>query len=147
MKINFIVPEITRTGGMNIIFQYANRLVDRGHDVMLYTPVIPFNLHKNRIKRYFLKHQVRYALNWLTAGKNKLPQNIYPFRFRIKFVPVMLNMFVRDADVSIATSWPTSYPVYHFSTSKGRKYYLIQDYEIWNSNVKLVDKSYTLPLK
>ena len=132
---------------MNIIFQYANRLVDRGHDVILYTPVIPFNLHKNRLKWYFLKHQIKYSLNWLTAGKNKLPENIYPYKFRIKFVPVMHNMFVRDADASVATSWPTSYPVYHFNSSKGRKYYLIQDYEIWNANVKLVDKSYTLPLK
>jgi glycosyltransferase involved in cell wall biosynthesis len=76
-----------------------------------------------------------------------IPANIYPYKFRIKFAPVMFNVFVRDADVSIATSWPTSYPVYHFSRSKGRKYYLIQDYEIWNANVKLVDRSYTLPLK
>lgn len=147
MKVNFIVPEITRTGGMNIIFQYANRLTARGHDVILYTPVIPFNMHKNRLKWYYQKYQVKYSLKWLTAGKNKLPGNIYPYNFRIKFVPVMLNMFVRNADATIATSWPTSYPVYHFSNAKGRKYYLIQDYEIWNANVKLVDKSYTLPLK
>lgn len=147
MKINFIVPEISRTGGMNIIFQYANRLTAKGHDVVLYTTIIPFNLHKNQIRWYYLKYQVRTALKWLFAGKNKLPENIYPYRFKIKFVPIMLNMFVRDADASIATSWPTSYPVHHFSRSKGRKYYLIQDYEIWNSNLKLVDRSYTLPLK
>lgn len=147
MKVNFIVPEISRTGGMNIIFQYANRLVERGHDVVLYTPVIPFNLHKNRLRKYYLKYQVKTLFKWLSAGKNKLPRNIYPYKFKIKFVPVMLNIFVRDADASVATSWPTSYPVYHFSKSKGRKYYLIQDYEIWNSNEKLVDKSYTLPLK
>jgi glycosyltransferase involved in cell wall biosynthesis len=59
----------------------------------------------------------------------------------------MHNIFVRNADVSVATSWPTSYPVVNFAKSKGRKYYLIQDYEVWNSNVRLVDKSYTLPLK
>lgn len=147
MKINFIVPEVSRTGGMNIIFQYANRLKERGHDVMLYSPVIPFNLHKNQLKWYYLKYQVKSLFKWISSGENKLPDNIFPYNFKIKFVPVMLNMFVRDADVSIATSWPTSYPVYHFSSSKGRKYYLIQDYEVWNSNVKLVDKSYTLPLK
>jgi glycosyltransferase involved in cell wall biosynthesis len=147
MKINFIVPEISRTGGMNIIFQYANRLTDRGHDVTLYTSVIPFNLYKGGIKGYYLKYQVRKLFKWIFGGKDKLPHNIYPYHFKIKFVPVMHNMFVRDADVSIATSWPTAYPVYHFSMSKGRKYYLIQDYEIWNSNVEAVDRSYTLPLK
>ncbi len=29
---------------------------------------------------------------------------------------------------------------------KGKKIYFIQDYEIFNSNIKLVDLSYTLPL-
>ena len=147
MKINFIVPEITRTGGMNIIFQYANRLLERGHDVELYSPIIPFNLHKNGIRWYYFKYQVKSLLKWLRYGRGIIPTNMYPYKFKINFVPIMLNAFVRDADVSIATSWPTSYPVYHFSPSKGRKYYLIQDYEIWNANVKLVDKSYTLPLK
>lgn len=147
MRVNFIVPEISRTGGMNIIFKYANLLKDKGHDVILYTPVIPFNPHKGGVKWYYFKFQIRTLLKWLFAGKNKLPENIYPYKFKIKFVPIMLNMFVRDADVSIATSWPTAYPVYHFSASKGRKYYLIQDYEIWNSNVSAVDKTYTMPLK
>ena len=147
MKVNFIVPEITRTGGMNIIFQYANRLTAKGHDVMLYTPVIPFNLYKNRIKPYYLKYQVLRVLKWLFSGKNKLPGNIYSYNFKIKFVPVMHGVFVRDADVSVATSWPTAYPVYHFGKSKGRKYYLIQDYETWNSDIEKVDRSYTLPLK
>ncbi len=147
MKINFIVPEISRTGGMNIIFQYANRLLERGHDVELYSPILPFNLHKNGIRWYYLKYQVKSLMKWLMYGRGIIPGNMYPYKFKINFVPIMLNMFVRDADVSIATSWPTSYPVYNFSPSKGRKYYLIQDYEIWNSNVKLVDKSYTLPLK
>lgn len=147
MKINFIVPEISRTGGMNIIFQYANRLTNRGHDVMMYSPVIPFNLYKNRIKLYYLKYQVRYTINWLKKGTGKLPGNIFPYMFKIKFVPVMHNIFVRDADASIATSWPTAYPVSNFSSSKGKKFYLVQDYEIWNSNEKYVNRSYTLPLK
>lgn len=145
MVINFIVPEITRTGGMNIIFQYANRLTDRGHDVTLYTPVFPFNLHKNQIRLYYQKYQIRSAIKCLKG--EIIPKNIYPYKFKINYVPFMHGIFVRNADVSIATSWPTAYPVYHFSNSKGRKYYLVQDYESWNSNVKYVDKSYKLPLK
>lgn len=132
---------------MNIIFQYANRLLERGHDVELYSPVIPFNLHKNQVKWYYFKYQVKSGLKWLQKGRKIIPDNMYPYKFRINFVPVMHNIFVRDADVSIATSWPTAYPVYHFSKAKGKKYYLIQDYEAWNSNIKYVDRSYTLPLK
>lgn len=146
MKINFIVPEITRTGGMNIIFQYANRLLERGHDVELYSPIIPFNLHKNRFRWYYFKYQIRSLLNWLRKGRKIIPSNMYPYKFKINFVPIMLNAFVRDADVSVATSWPTSYPVYHFNLSKGRKYYFIQGFEVWNANVKLVENSYKLPM-
>ncbi len=147
MKINFIVPEISRTGGMNIIFQYANRLKKHGHDVEMYSSIVPLNMHKNNIKWYYLKYQVKSFLKWLKLGRAIIPENMYPYCFKINFVPMMLNMFVRNADVLIATSWPTAFPVYHFSSSKGRKYYLIQDYEAWNSNIKMVDRSYTLPLK
>ncbi|MCX7878993.1 MAG: hypothetical protein N2510_10205, partial [Ignavibacteria bacterium] len=145
MKINFIVPEISRTGGMNIIFQYSNRLTDRGHDVILYTPIVPFNLHKNQLRLYYQKYQIKSVLKWM-SGKI-IPENIYGYKFKIKYVPFMHGIFVRDADVSIATSWPTAYPVYNFNKSKGRKYYLVQDYESWNSNIKYVDRSYTLPLR
>ena len=54
---------------------------------------------------------------------------------------------VRDADVTVATSWTTSYAASKMSASKGKKFYLIQDYEQWNSNIEYVNRSYTLPFR
>jgi hypothetical protein len=145
MKINLLVPEIVRSGGIRVIFEFANRLTDKGHDVILYTPAIPFNPFKPEIKLYVAKHQFKYFTRQI-FGNPKLPRNIFSYRFEIKAIPAINNYFVRDSDAIFATSWTTSFHVNKLDISKGKKYYLIQDYEIWNSNEKLVDKSYTLPL-
>lgn len=43
----------------------------------------------------------------------------------------LLNQQVRDADVMIATSWPTAYTADSLSDQKGTPHYFIQHYEIW----------------
>lgn len=146
MIINFIVPEISRTGGMRIIFEYANRLTAGGHDVVLYTPNIPFNSYMGMIKPYFIKYRFRYAAVRL-FNKNKLPDKLYKKVFEIKHLWIMNNFTVRDADVIVATSWTSSYIVSKLDSSKGKKFYLIQDYEKWNSNIEYVNKSYELTLE
>ncbi len=145
MKINFIVPEISRTGGMRIIFEYANRLTERGHDVLLYSPNIPFNNYKGMVMPYYIKYRFNYAKENLFK-KNKLPENLFKKTFDVKYLWLFNNLTVRDADVTVATSWTTSYVADRFNKSKGKKYYLIQDYEEWNSNVKYVERSYSLNL-
>lgn len=146
MKINFIVPEITRTGGMRVIFEYANRLTERGHNVILYSPNIPFNNFMGMFRPYFIKYRFNYAKDRL-INKNKLPENSFRKIFEIKYLWLINNLNVRDADATVATSWTSSYAVNRLSESKGKKLYLIQDYEQWNSNIKYVDKSYSLPMQ
>ena len=146
MKINFIVPEITRTGGMRVIFEYANRLTERGHNVILYSPNIPFNNFMGMFRPYFIKYRFNYAKDRLLK-KNKLPENSFRKIFEIKYLWLINNLTVRDADATVATSWTSSYAVNRLSESKGKKVYLIQDYEQWNSNIEYVDKSYSLPMQ
>lgn len=144
MKINFIVPELTRTGGTRIIFEFANRMADRGHDVKMYSRITPFNPLTPKVKKYYLKYQVKRLLLYM-KGK-AIPKNMFEHRFELKIVPAMRNFFIDDADAVIATSWPTAHIVNRLSRSKGKKFYFIQDYEKWNANVEMVDKSYKLNL-
>lgn len=139
------MPEITRTGGMRIVFEYANRLTERGHKVTLYSPVALYNVYKGQFKPYYIKYRLNYAKK-LVLKKFKPPDNIYEKAFGIKYVPFINNFFIPDADATIATSWPTAFKVHKLNRSKGNKFYLIQDYEAWHSSKKYVDKSYTLPL-
>ena len=145
MKISFIVPEIVRSGGMRVIFEYANRLCIKGHEVTLYTPIIPFNPYKGKANYKFYKYRVKYGLKYFMS-KSILPEDIFPYRFKIKYVPSVNNFFIPDGNAVIATSWTTSYYVNRLKESKGKKSYLVQDYEIWNCNEELAKGSYKLDL-
>lgn len=144
MKIAFVVPEISKTGGMRIIFEYANRLVKRGYNISLVSPVVPFNSFMGEFSPYFLKYRLKYAVRFLT-GRIENPQEFFDVNFKIKYIPFPSKIFVPDADVYIATSWTSSYLVN--SIKNGKKFYLVQDYEVWTSNKNFVDKSYKLNLQ
>lgn len=146
MRIGFFVPEVNITGGMRLIYEYANRLVERGHKVILYSKIVPYNLYKGKIKPYYLKYMFRHSLLYM-LGKIQPPDDKWKRNFPVKYLPFVNNIFVEDADIVIATSWPTAFAVNKLSNRKGKKFYLVQDYEIWNSNPYYVDLSYKLPLK
>ena len=57
------------------------------------------------------------------------------------------NYSIRDADITIATSWVTSYWVNNLSNKKGKKVYFIQGFETWGNEKynKIVLNSYRLP--
>jgi glycosyltransferase involved in cell wall biosynthesis len=144
-KVNIIVHSLIKSGGMKILFEYGNRLVEKGHDVALFFPLIPYNFHagQTNIKYLLSIYKERVAL-LLKNKKNIL--KYYPHKFSIYLVPIINNFFIRDADCTIASSWPTSYSVNDLKISKGKKFYLIQGYEKWNSSIKLVNNSYKLNL-
>lgn len=145
MRINFLVPEIVRSGGIRTVFEYANRITSLGHKVTVYTPIIPFNAYRPKLYLPILKHQLKYTLRQL-SGKPYMPENIYPYKFELKAVPAVNNMFIDNADAIVATSWTTAYHVNSLGSQKGKKFYLIQDYEVWNSNPVRAANSYKLPL-
>lgn len=145
MKISFIVPEIVRSGGMRVIFEYANRLFRKGHEVSLYTPVVPFNTYKGISNFIFQKYRIKSALKYF-MNKRKLPVNIFSYDFGIKYVPAVNDYFIPDGDAVIATSWTSSYYVSKLKSSKGKKSYFIQGFEIWNCNEQLAKGSYNLDL-
>jgi glycosyltransferase involved in cell wall biosynthesis len=145
MKINFLVPEIVRSGGIRTVWEYSNRLTRLGHEVIVYTPMIPFNSYRPKYPVGIIKHQLKYALKQFT-GKAFMPPNIYKSNFKIKAVPAVNNFVISDADAIVATSWTTAYHVTKLSAAKGKKFYLIQDFEVWNSNIERAENSYRLPL-
>lgn len=145
MKINIIVPFVYRVGGIKLIFDYANRLTDLGHDIMVYYPIYPYNNKKGELDiSYNLKRFYR-----LFKQLGHLRKNLRKFKeikFRIKALPFINQYFIRNADICLATAWTTAYSVYNFPEKKGKKFYFVQDYENWESNIYYVDKSYKLGL-
>ena len=68
------------------------------------------------------------------------------FKIVVKPIPYISNIYVRDADLTIATAWPTAYSVNSLSEKKGKKIYFVQDYEVWNNEL-FGKRSYELPMQ
>lgn len=142
MKINIILPFTALTGGIKIAFEYSDRLKKRGHDVIIYVPMkaYKFNNHGISGKLKTLKASIG---NTLKRG-NKV--DWFDLKTEIRLVPLIKDRYIRDADVVVATAWPTAFDVDKLHISKGKKFYLVQHYEIWSGPLENVDNSYRLPL-
>jgi glycosyltransferase involved in cell wall biosynthesis len=145
LKIIFIVPEIGRTGGMRVIFECANRLQARGHNVTLISPIFPFNSYKGKWSFSFFKYRMLFAIRHYLRGSG-IPGNMFKHNFNIKYVFNISDSLTDNADAVIATSFTSAYAVDRLKIEKKKKYYLIQDNEIWNCNVERAKKSYNLDL-
>lgn len=134
LKINVIIPFVTETGGIKVIFNYCDYLVKQGHDVVCYMPYIQYRFNNSNMLRIrsmigdVLKHRLRLSTKHL---------------FEYKLVLKIHNRYIRDADLIIATAWPTARDVYKLGMSKGKKIYFVQSYEIWSSkNITEVEDTY-----
>ncbi len=127
MRITFVVGLADLSGGFRVIATYAQRLKQRGHDVLVVSRPRP---------------APSLRAKW-RALRNGLPQPISPWRapshmewtgvtHRLleKFRPVTAAD-LPDADVVLATWWETAEWVAGLPASKGVKVHFIQDYEVW----------------
>ena len=135
MKITFVVPSLGLGGGVRVVFEYANRLTDRGHEVSIVHPLIPSNRKPGFSMVSSIKRMGSAALNLMRGN------NVDWFDVKAKLVRIptinpsaILNTehLVPDADVIIATAWETAYFVNNLDNRKGKKFYFIQHYEIWD---------------
>lgn len=143
MKVNFILPFTSLTGGIKVLFEYANRLRAKGHDVICYVPMLAYRFNNYGI----IGELKRFKSSMGNTIKRRTEVNWFDLKVPIKLVPLINNVFIRDADATIASAWPTAYSLNKLSKSKGEKYYFIQHYEIWSGPKNLVDGSYKLPIK
>lgn len=148
LKINFILPFVSKSGGIAVVLEHTRYLRGRGHDVRLYYPLLPYGSIQYHVRRgtpRFAAHQARAFLRNLMGCFRAIdwfrePIHAFP-------LPVIHDWFIRPADATIATSWPTAPDVYGLSPSKGGKFYFIQDYEAWTPPTDEVDRTYRLPLR
>lgn len=145
MKITFVLPMYldSPSGGFKVVYEYANRLQERGHQV---TVVHPRNLEP----QYEIKELVK-SLFWDTKLKLKhrplIPwMDIHP-GVNLMLVPDLREEFIPDGDAIFATAYKTAFRVNGYDERKGRKFYLIQSYESWSGPDNEVRASWLLPLR
>ena len=148
MKINIVLPFFIDQpgGGIKVMYQYANQLASKGHDVNIYHSMNTKWVHKKSLsikywKQFFFQ---KYAGRVVIKRPSWFQLNPLVKSFHIAKVS---NSFIRDADIVLSTWWSTTIEVFSLQKAKGIKFNLIQDYEIYMTRQQdLVHASYELPL-
>lgn len=137
MNICFCLPGISHrpVGGVKIVFEYSNRLVEKGHNVSIVfnckDTFKKYNL-PNNFREYLCRYIVKRSPKWFEL--NKKVKKICAFGIDNNTIP--------DADIIVATAITTAKDVYDLNQKKRKKAYLIQDFENWDNTDSDVYNTY-----
>lgn len=143
MRLNFILPffPIKPGGGCKIMYEYANRLAQKGYDVKVYHVATLPNM------AYKYPHWLRYLRNCILYLHSKPSWFTFHKDVQFKNIPCLEDRYIRNADFSISTMWATAIELSKLRETTGRKINLIQDYELWiGNNKELLHSTYRLPI-
>lgn len=130
MKITFLlpVPAHNPLGGAKVVYEYANGLAAKGHNVTVVHTLAP-----TTVERGVLFSSATYIARALGFRGGVGPRRWMPVHpgVTIKWVPSLRNKWIPDGDIVIATSWHTAEFALTYSEKKGRKYYFVQDFEFY----------------
>jgi len=144
MRVTFIIPSISISGGIRVVFEHANRLKEGGYEVSIVYPLLPLSFG---LKWYDLKRRLRLGARFLYNFKRNNKVNWFNLKANLKMVPNLSEKYIPDGDIIVATAWPTAYYVDDYHRCKGKKVYFIQHYEVWSGPQDEVNKTYKLPLR
>lgn len=143
MRITFLSPFASLAGGVRVMAIYAARLQARGHEVTVVSQPGAKPTLKRRLQTALgLRERMHRPkgtplLDVLGARHVVLDHD----------GPITADD-VPDGDVVIATWWETAIWAAALPASKGRKFYLLQDYETFKKGrSEAVSATYELPLK
>jgi L-malate glycosyltransferase len=130
MRITFVLPGYASSpvGGFKVVYEYSNRLAQRGHQVTvahalrLSSPAPP-NLYRvlRRKGREIRDSFIKPEIGWFPVDK----------RVRLVVVPELARARIPDGDVIFATAWQTAEFILHYPSSKGRRLYMVMDFDPW----------------
>jgi glycosyltransferase involved in cell wall biosynthesis len=143
MKITFVLHTLGLSGGVKAVFEFANLLKARRHDVTVACSMAPLRIGAKWNHPRKLANEVIARIKENTGPRQV---NWMKVDVDVKYVPFISNSFMPDADIVVATWWETAYPVLSLDKSKGAKVFLIQHYETWGGFKEDVDRSYLLGL-
>ena len=141
MRITFILPgpNPKPIGGYRVVYDYADRLAERGHQVtILFSLLDPFLRPRPPL--------------WFRNLKCQLSKDFSPpwYRFKnqvtLQVIPEINDQTVPDGEGVFATWWASAYSVSKLKKEKGCKFYLIQHYEKWAGDIELLHQTYKLGL-
>jgi len=147
MVITFVLPGWSihkPIGGFKVVYEYANRLAERGHEINVVHPLLLFS-DEARLKQKMKKCALQMAKHFLRRDKVKWFK--VSSKVNILIAPSLREENIPKGDVIIATAWQTAEWVNRYNQDKGEKFYLIQHYENWSGSEERVKATWKMPLK
>lgn len=142
-KINIILPFTIMTGGIKVILEYAKKFKEDGYDVVCYVPMVYYKFNYKGIIGLLKRIKASIYNTFIRGSKVEWSD----FDIKIKLVPVISDRYIRNADIIIATAWPTAVSINRLNHMKGKKVYFIQGYEVWCGPEEQVKETYRYPMK
>jgi glycosyltransferase involved in cell wall biosynthesis len=146
MKINFLLPGRGEKpgGGFKVVYEYANGLSRRGHDVSLIHPArleinTPFSKRPEKMWR-FLRRKIDGSYRpdkWFAVDE----------KVRLRWVPSLHSRHIPSAEIIVATACATAEWLAGYPPEKGNPYYLIQGYETFSVSEDRLLATWHLPFK
>lgn len=138
-RINFILPYKPKrpTGGVKMMYEYANRLAKKGYKVHIYYP----------LKTGFINYRFPFIVRWLLSkieGFNTYRWFQFDSSITMSYINRVADKYIADADIIIATWWATASEMGKLSASKGKKINYIQGFENWAGHEDLLYESYRI---
>jgi glycosyltransferase involved in cell wall biosynthesis len=152
MKITFVTNAPNLSGGQRIIARYADKLVERGHEVAVYCWRRPAKPRRRGWRGLIdgVADRLRAAL-----GRRPAPFDPASTHFGRMKAPMHLldiphppgDRDLPDADVVVASFWILAYAVAALSPRKGAKVHFLQHHEVHQARTRhLSAGSHYLPL-
>ncbi len=131
MLINFVLPGISKNkviGGFRVHYEYANRLANLGHKVIvshMFYAKKPYHLQK---VRNLMDGDIRHLITWFEFSEN------------VHVTTIFNNRFIKPCDVLVLTSWETAFVFGNRHDVAWVTAQIAYDYEFWtdaNPQLKL----------
>lgn len=129
MRIIFLTPPDSISGGLRVVVKHAQAMAARGHDARIVANARPWPSWRDQLRA--LRHgKLRETRQRARPIHGLLAQSGLPVHTLDRARPIVASD-VPDADVVVATWWETAVWMAQLPASKGVKVHLVQGYETW----------------
>jgi glycosyltransferase involved in cell wall biosynthesis len=140
--IQFILPMAGHTGGVAVVYRYANALHKAGYPTSIIYPGVLYPKSGTRWRVEAGARRVKYAWHHM-IGKSEA--NWFPLNVPLFRTPSLEERYIPRADITVVTSCETAEWAGKYPEKLGTVLYLIQGYETWSLPPERLHPTYNLP--
>jgi len=129
MKITFLTPPDSLSGGLKVVATYAHQLQRRGHEVSLVSASRPQPAWRELVSA-LARGRLGHRLELAKSQQGHLSRCGVPMKTLECAGPITARD-VPDGDIVVATWWETAVWAHALPASKGARLHLVQGYETW----------------